>query len=99
MVALLTVGNQKDGAKTELIGEAGEKALVQAREEEGKKGVAAYFREKKDVKSVLGPDGLPPTPGVYGNYDIPVRYEMTEEQSYGKEYVVLEFPRVVDVDC
>lgn len=77
---LLTVGNAKDGAKTELIGEAGAKALVAA-EEQGEKGVAAFFRAG-DVSGVLGVGGLPPMPSAGGKTDKTIRYEMTEEQAY-----------------
>jgi len=80
LVQLLSVGNAKEGAKGELIGEAGELRLVKAKEE-GEKGVAAYFREA-GAEGVLGKDGLPPFPSAGGRGDQPIRYEMTEEQGY-----------------
>lgn len=76
----MTVGNAKDGAKQELIGDAGTKALVAAKEE-GEKGVATYFREQ-GVANVLGKDGLPPMPARYGPDDKHIQYEMPEDQAY-----------------
>ncbi|OBT83780.1 hypothetical protein VE02_07453 [Pseudogymnoascus sp. 03VT05] len=84
LVQLLSVGNAKDGAKVELIGEQGEKALVAAKGE-GEKGLAAFFREG-DVSGVLGEGGLPPNPSRGGPDDAPVRYEMPEEQAYPAQY-------------
>ncbi len=80
LVQLLTVGNVKDGAKQELIGESGAKTLVSAKEE-GQKGVATYFREG-GVAGVLGKGGLPPFPSAGGPGDKAIRYEMPEDQGY-----------------
>ncbi|KAI1808052.1 21 kDa subunit of NADH dehydrogenase [Daldinia bambusicola] len=61
-VALLTVGSAA-APKQELIGEAGEKQLVAAREEGKTGGLAAYFEKSKDVaKETLFVNGLPPLP-------------------------------------
>ena len=62
-MALLTVGNAV-AAKVELIGEAGDKALVAAEEEGQTKGLAAFLEAKggaEVAKDVLV-DGLPPLP-------------------------------------
>lgn len=83
VVGLLTVGS-KAAPKKELIGEAGAKSLV-AVEEEGKRGVAAYFRETKDVKSVLGLDGLPPLPSGLAMKTGKDKYHLAEEPSYPEE--------------
>lgn len=80
LVQLLTVGNAKDGAKQELIGEAGSKAIVAAKQE-GEKGVATYFKET-GVAGVLGKDGLPPFPSAGGRGDEAIRYEMPEDQGF-----------------
>jgi hypothetical protein len=82
-VALLTVGS-KAAPKQELIGEAGAKSLV-AVSEQGEKGVATYFRETKDVKSVLGKDGLPPLPSGLAMKVGRHKYELTEENAYPEE--------------
>jgi hypothetical protein len=88
-VALLGVGSAA-APRVELIGEAGNKALVAAEEEGKNTGLAAYLEKKgADVgKLVLREDGLPPLPsghslaesgekwGVY-------QYEIEEVQSYG----------------
>jgi len=83
MVGLLTVGS-KAAPKQELIGEAGAKSLVAAGER-GEKGVAAYFKETKDVKSVLGKDGLPPLPSGLAMKMGRDKYELTEENAYPEE--------------
>lgn len=83
VVALLSVGS-KESPKQELIGEAGTKQLVAA-QQEGEKGLAAFFAEKKDAGvSVLGPDGLPPLPSGSAESAWGVKkYELLQEQSYG----------------
>jgi hypothetical protein len=83
VVGLLTVGS-KAAPKQELIGEAGAKSLV-AVGEKGEKGVAAYFRESKDIKSVLGPDGLPPLPSGLAMKTGKDKYELAEENAYPEE--------------
>jgi hypothetical protein len=83
VVSLLVVGS-KATPKKELIGEEGAKSLV-AVGEQGEKGVAAYFRESKDVKSVLGPGGLPPLPSGLAMKTGRDKYELTEENAYPEE--------------
>jgi hypothetical protein len=83
VVGLLTVGS-KAAPKKELIGKAGVKSLV-AVVEEGEKGIAAYFRETKDVKSVLGKDGLPPLPSGLAMKPEQDKYHLAEEPSYPEE--------------
>ena len=70
-----------------MIGEAGQKQLVEAKSD-GEKGLAAFFeKEKALVKDVLGPGGMPPLPG--GLHPISVegkkQYELLDEQSYEAE--------------
>jgi len=84
LVGLLTVGSAA-APKQELIGEAGSKSLVAAGQE-GEKGLAAYFREKKDLGAVLGENGLPPLPSGMSIASGVKGYEMTEEQSYPEQY-------------
>ncbi|KAK6950941.1 hypothetical protein Daesc_007469 [Daldinia eschscholtzii] len=61
-VALLTVGSAA-APKQELVGEAGQKQLVAAREEGKTRGLAAYFEKSKDAaKQTLFVNGLPPLP-------------------------------------
>ncbi|KAI6379786.1 hypothetical protein MCOR25_001917 [Pyricularia grisea] len=91
-VALLTVGNAA-APKAELIGEAGEKALVQAKEA-GNSGLAAFF-EKNGKSAALDVfvGGLPPTPAgeslISGKWDVH-KYEVSE-QSYSEEYPARSF--------
>jgi len=84
MVGLLTVGSKVE-PKQELIGETGMKSLV-AIKQEGEKGLAAYFREKKDLGGVLGKDGMPPLPSGLSLATGGKRYERTEENAYPDEY-------------
>lgn len=85
VVGLLTVGSAQE-PKRELIGEAGSKELV-AVKEEGEKGLAQFFAEKKGVSTgVLGPAGLPPLPsGLFPGAKGEKTYRMIpdEEQTYG----------------
>jgi hypothetical protein len=83
IVSLLSVGSAA-APKQELIGEAGSKSLVAANQE-GEKGVAAYFRENKGVAGVLGKDGLPPLPSGLSLKAGADKYELTEEQAYAGE--------------
>ena len=84
--ALLTVGSAAT-PKQELIGDAGTKQLVAAKEE-GAKGLSVVFQKDSALaKDVLGPGGMPPLPvGAYLG-DQPKRYHLEEEQTYGGEYV------------
>lgn len=92
MVGLLSVGSAA-APKQELIGEAGNKSLIAATQE-GEKGVAAFFREKKDVTDVLGKDGLPPLPSGMSLKAGGAKYELTDENAYPEEYVP---PRRIDL--
>lgn len=92
-VALLGVGSVAK-PKQELIGEAGENALVAAKEK-GTGGLAKFFAENGGMaaKDVLV-DGLPPLPSGQalkrdgsGKWDVHT-YELIpdEEQTYGEDY-------------
>lgn len=87
-VALLEVGSAAQ-PKQELIGEAGSKQLVAAKEE-GVNGLAVAFEKNTALaKDVLGPGGMPPLPsGLHVNGDGKKRYDLEQEQSYGDGYVV-----------
>ncbi|KAH7025728.1 uncharacterized protein B0I36DRAFT_328998 [Microdochium trichocladiopsis] len=89
-VSLLSVGSAA-APKQELIGEAGEKSLVAAKQE-GETGLAAFFEKKSGaaVAKDLLVDGLPPLPsGVSLNaekWDV-YKYDLTDS-SYGEEKLV-----------
>ena len=82
-VALLSVGSQAH-PKGELVGEAGEKALVEAKGE-GEKGLATFLQEKKIGEEVLV-NGMPPLPSGQslgrGEWDVH-KYELGDHQAYG----------------
>lgn len=85
-VALLEVGSAAV-PKQDLIGEAGTKQLVAAREE-GVKGLSVAFEKNTGLaKDVLGPGGMPPLPsgmhssGVEGKK----RYTIDSENGYPAE--------------
>ncbi|EHK25634.1 uncharacterized protein TRIVIDRAFT_33294 [Trichoderma virens Gv29-8] len=85
-VSLLTVGSAAQ-PKVELIGEAGEKALVAA-QKEGETGLAKFLEKApKDVAKDVFVDGLPPVPSgttlTAGGWDVH-KYELNEEQTYGE---------------
>ena len=63
VVALLSVGSAAHPKEDVLqIGEAGNKQLVEVKEE-GEKGLSAFFeKDKSAMKGVLQPDGMPPLP-------------------------------------
>lgn len=84
VVALLTVGSKKSPKEDVLqIGEAGNKQLVQVKEE-GEKGLSAFFeKEKSAFKAVMQPNGLPPFPATLKPLSRGSRYEILEEQTYG----------------
>lgn len=88
-VALLGVGSAAN-PKQELIGEAGEKALVAAKEEGATGGLARYF-EKTGVASAqeVLVNGLPPLPSGQardkaGKWEVH-KYDLNEEQSYKEQ--------------
>ena len=63
VVALLSVGSAAQPKEDVLqIGEAGNKQLVEVKEE-GERGLSAFFGKEKDAfKGVLAPNGMPPVP-------------------------------------
>lgn len=86
VVGLLSVGSAA-AEKVELIGEAGKNKLV-AVQDEGEKGLAAFFAKDASVaKSVLGENGLPPLPSGLHTHgkNGEKKYEMCEEQTYEGE--------------
>ncbi|PFH60793.1 hypothetical protein XA68_10307 [Ophiocordyceps unilateralis] len=88
VVQLLTVGNAEK-PKVELVGEAGEKQLVAAKQE-GETGLAAFIEKApKDVAKEFFVGGLPPLPSgqclTSGKWDVH-KYELTEENAYPEGY-------------
>jgi hypothetical protein len=75
-------------AGVELIGESGEKALVEAKKEGDEKGLAAYFaKDQGSLNTILGADGLPPSaPGLFvdikGKESGEKTYELLDDQTY-----------------
>ncbi|KAI1845144.1 hypothetical protein JX265_002771 [Neoarthrinium moseri] len=91
-VALLGVGSAA-APKAELVGEAGEKALVAAKEEGVEGGLARYFEQKGPAAAKdLLVNGLPPLPSGQGPKKDgsgaweATPYELTEEQTYPEQY-------------
>ncbi|SPN97533.1 probable NADH dehydrogenase (ubiquinone) 29/21K chain precursor [Cephalotrichum gorgonifer] len=86
-VALLTVGSAA-APKAELVGEAGAKAIVEAKTE-GDKGLATFLEGAKDVKADVLVNGLPPLPSGQslgsGEWNVH-KYELVEEQTYEGKY-------------
>lgn len=85
IVALLSVGSAAQPKEDVLqIGDAGNKQLVELKDE-GEKGLSTFFQKQTSAaKAVLGPDGLPPLPAsrhLQGK-----RYSLLEEQTYGGNY-------------
>lgn len=82
VAGLLSIGSAA-APKMELIGEAGEKQLVAAKEE-GEMGVAKVLAQGKDVTKDIFVDGLPPLPsgmslrqdGQWGVH----KYEVSESE-------------------
>jgi hypothetical protein len=85
VAGLLTFGNKQAPKEDVLqLGEAGEKQLIAAKQEGEEKGLAAHFeKDKSSVKSVLGPDGLPPLPARLNNL---AKYELGSGQGYPEKY-------------
>ncbi len=93
-VGLLTVGSAANPSPKLLAGEEGAKQLV-AVQQEGEKGLAAYF-ESETPAAVLGEDGLPPKPPAFGRQSN-VKYEIGHT-AYGEKYVEpLSPPAVVSI--
>ncbi|KAI8963754.1 21 kDa subunit of NADH dehydrogenase [Daldinia sp. FL1419] len=88
-VALLTVGSAT-APKQELIGEAGQKQLVAAKEEGKTGGLAAYFEKSKDAaRQTLFVNGLPPLPSgerKQSDGTWKVHEYALSEQSYPESY-------------
>nr|POE52190.1 nadh-ubiquinone oxidoreductase 21.3 kda subunit [Quercus suber] len=84
VVALLTVGSVANPKEDVLqIGDAGEKQLVQIKEE-GDKGLSVFLEKEKDsFKGLLADGGMPPRPPPAHRQG--KRYNMIEEsqQTYG----------------
>ncbi len=82
---MLEVGSAA-APKQELIGEAGSKQLVAAKEQ-GAKGLAVAFEKNTGLaKDVLGPGGMPPLPGgLHVSAGGQKRYDMLPEQAYPPE--------------
>jgi len=84
-VALLTVGSAV-APKAELVGEAGQQALVAAKEDGQTKGLATFLEEKtaKLVAADVLVDGLPPLPSgqslASGKWDVH-KYKLTPEKT------------------
>jgi hypothetical protein len=83
VVGLLSIGSAKE-PKQELIGDAGQKALVSLREQ-AEEGLAAYSRRVKDVESLLDADKLPPLPSNLHLKKGGDKYELTAESAYPEE--------------
>lgn len=86
LVGLLTVGSAA-APKVELIGEAGEKALVAAKQE-GETGLAKALEKTEGVGKDVFVNGLPPLPSgqslASGSWDV-YKYGLSEETgSYGE---------------
>ena len=85
IVGLLTVGSAASPNEEVLkIGDAGNKQLVEVKEE-GERGLSSYFKNNTGAsKGVLGPNGLPPLPA--SRHPQKKQYEMvhTSEQAYGE---------------
>ncbi|KKP05866.1 NADH dehydrogenase [Trichoderma harzianum] len=93
-VSLLTVGSAAQ-PKVELIGEAGEKALVAAQKEGETTGLAKFLEKApKDVAKDVFVNGLPPLPSGQaleaGGWDVH-KYELNEDQTYGEGYPTRTF--------
>ncbi|KAI9697544.1 MAG: hypothetical protein M1820_007743 [Bogoriella megaspora] len=86
IVGLLTVGSKATPNEEVLkIGDAGQKQLVEVKEE-GEKGLANFLTRdegKKSVANILGPGGMPPLPSGLSSIQGGKKYEMLKEQSYG----------------
>ena len=88
VVGLLTVGNQaRPREDVALIGHDRSRRLVQIRQEGEETGLATLFaKDKSVVRSVLGPDGLPPFPtGLAPAGQGQKRYELSAEAAYPTE--------------
>ena len=94
VVGLLSVGSRSNPKEEVLqIGDAGAKQLVQVNKEGEEKGLAAYLsKDKNNVASIFGSDGLPPFPSGMSRTS-PAggrRYVMDADrhEGYPEEYVI-----------
>lgn len=83
VASLLTIGSAA-APKVDLIGEAGEKQLVAAKQE-GETGLAKCIEKTSGVAKDVFVNGLPPLPSgqtlASGSWDVH-KYELTEENTY-----------------
>ncbi|PHH61247.1 hypothetical protein CDD81_625 [Ophiocordyceps australis] len=92
VVQLLTVGSAAQ-PKMELVGEAGEKALVEAKQETNLAACLEKLGEKTLTEDVFV-DGLPPLPSgmsLVGDKWSVHKYELAEESSYSDGYPCRSF--------
>ena len=84
VVGLLSVGSAAQPKEDVLqIGDAGNKQLVEVKQE-GERGLSAFFEKDKSAsKGVLGPNGMPPLPASI--HPTKKQYEVMDEseQAYG----------------
>lgn len=94
VVGLLTVGSKASPRDDVLqIGDAGAKQLVQVKQQGEEKGLAAVFeKDKKNVASIFGPNGLPPFPTGMGRTtaqgDRQYVMDADREEGFPEEYVL-----------
>lgn len=83
VVALLSVGSAAQPKEDVLqIGDAGNKQLVEVKEE-GERGLSAFFEKQKGAaKGVLGPNGMPPLPTSQHPTDKQYTIMSDAEQAY-----------------
>ena len=84
VVGLLSVGSAAQPKEDVLqIGDAGNKQLVEVKEE-GEKGLSTFFEKNKGAaKAVLGPDGLPPLPASRHPQKKQYNVQAESDQPYG----------------
>jgi hypothetical protein len=93
VVALLSVGSAAQPKEDVLqIGDAGNKQLVEVKEE-GERGLSAFFEKQKGAgKGVLGPNGLPPLPPSMHRSDKQYTMASEADQPYPEEYAMQYVP-------
>ncbi|OQE21114.1 hypothetical protein PENSTE_c012G00623 [Penicillium steckii] len=88
-VSLLTVGSEAAPKDDVLqLGEAGTKQIVSVKEEAEERGLAGFFEKNQTgVASVLGANGLPPTPTNLNTIakETQSKYDLSEEQAYPEQ--------------
>jgi hypothetical protein len=86
VVGLLSVGSKEAPAR-DLVGDAGQKELVEV-EKRAEAGLGLFFRDEGAVKKGLeafGRDGLPPLPSGMSLKPGQDRYTLTEENAYPEQ--------------